>query len=976
MTKNFLLTLTVIVSCVFNVASQDYETILENIRTDILSNNNTSENDIAVASLLLTIQDDGSWTDINYSSTANTKWQPLEHLFRINQLSRAYIDSGSTYHQDLNLFTVIENALTYWDTSDPQSNNWWYNQIASPRELGKVLVLLRAGSSSISNSLESNLISQMSRGNPEARKAANKVDIATHFIYRAALTQNATLMNRGVTQVFLPIEITNTDEGLQHDYSYRDHGPQQAIASYGTVFLSGEVNAAAYLLGTSYALSQAKLDILTQYTLKTIINITRGQHIDHSTVGRGISRENTTLGYRLITTLTKLKALDPTNEPQYSAEINRLNGSQAPNYMVNEAHTQYWRSDFAVHNRAGYNFSVRTSSTRVKKTEFGNGENRKGAYLADGGSYITIDGDEYYNIYPIWDWAKVPGITVPEITNVPQPALWGKLGTSTFSGGVSDGLYGIKAHIQNEYNTPAKKGWFFFDDEVVCLGSDISSSATQTITSTINQCLLDGDVTVQNNGSTTILPPNSNLTYNSTSEWILHNNIGYFFPQGGQVKLSTHTQSGTWQSINTGESSNTVSKSVFKLWIDHGTQPSNGSYAYIVAPNKTSVSQMQAYNTNNNILITQNNNAVQAVKHTGLDMLQIIFYEAGSYDDGTTKIEVDQPCTLLLKNVSTSSITVHIADPSQQKSSINIFIDIPNVTDTRHISNTMPTGVYAGSSIVHTADINTPIKTVTEEEPLTIITPIADAYVNSGTKKNINYGDNVGLIVKKDKANTTRQSYLKFDLSSITNSNIASAKLRLSIANTNTGVTATSWDAKYVNDDSWTEMGITWNNKPLPSTLLDNQLAVSSGYIEWNITPQVLSEMDDDGILSLNISSTVAGSKTDARFWSKEYTVEAEKPQLIIEYTDEEDNTTLKQKKSTSNNFSIYPNPTTSVLNITGFSPIKSIKILDLHGKVLQKVKPNGVSTNLNLSHYPNGIYIISVIDNMDKIITKKIIKQ
>lgn len=46
----------------------------------------------------------------------------------------------------------------------------------------------------------------------------------------------------------------------------------------------------------------------------------------------------------------------------------------------------------------------------------------------------------------------------------------------TFSGGVSDGLMGAVAMVTNRPHEPLRhlKSWFFFDDVIVALGSDIS----------------------------------------------------------------------------------------------------------------------------------------------------------------------------------------------------------------------------------------------------------------------------------------------------------------------------------------------------------------------------------------------------------------------------------------------------------------------------------------------------------------------
>jgi hypothetical protein len=58
---------------------------------------NVSELDADVAGLLSTLQADGSWADIPYSSTAQTNWEPISHLDRLKKLALAYTLSTSAY---------------------------------------------------------------------------------------------------------------------------------------------------------------------------------------------------------------------------------------------------------------------------------------------------------------------------------------------------------------------------------------------------------------------------------------------------------------------------------------------------------------------------------------------------------------------------------------------------------------------------------------------------------------------------------------------------------------------------------------------------------------------------------------------------------------------------------------------------------------------------------------------------------------
>lgn len=62
--------------------------------------------------------------------------------------------------------------------------------------------------------------------------------------------------------------------------------------------------------------------------------------------------------------------------------------------------------------------------------------------------------------------------------------------------------------------------------------------------------------------------------------------------------------------------------------------------------------------------------------------------------------------------------------------------------------------------------------------------------------------------------------------------------------------------------------------------------------------------------------------------------------------------------------FSVYPNPASDVVNISGNSNISSVQIYDLTGKVLRNQTSDSKQLQLNVSYLPNGNYIIKVLSD------------
>ena len=87
-----------------------------------------------------------------------------------------------------------------------------------------------------------------------------------------------------------------------------------------------------------------------------------------------------------------------------------------------------------------------------------------------------------------------------------------------------------------------------------------------------------------------------------------------------------------------------------------------------------------------------------------------------------------------------------------------------------------------------------------------------------------------------------------------------------------------------------------------------------------------------------------------------------------------------KQQEAASAGFeevdALYPNPTTGKFYITFSKAIDNaiIQVLDVNGKVVQRVKGSGTRLEFDLSGQPGGTYFI-IIQTAGTVINKKVIK-
>ena len=682
--------------------AQDFKIIRERIAEGVVSERGKYANENRIKDYLDKMNEDGSFQGIDYTDKEFTNWNPLEHLKMLELLAVAYTTEGNKYYNNPELLKKIESGLNYWSETRPKSGNWWHNDISSPKILGRILVLMADAPNKINPTTEKKALAVMKDTQlPESKTGANKVDIAIHNIYRAAVEENKDLMAKSANMVYEPITLTEDEEGIQYDYSYFQHGPQLHISSYGSEFIKGAYGTAYWFVGTPYALPKEKADILNKYFFDTYVSGIRGRNMDFNLEGRGISRQDA---------LDKSWIADSSNKDNliskvalvagnsYTKQIKdlkkRLTDYNAVGEGIMPEHIYFWRGDYTIHKRPEYSFNVRAVSPRTRRTERGNDENLLGRVLPDGSTNIQVYGGEYRNIMPFWEWDKIPGVTARDYAEDKEITVnWGKeAGTSSFVGGVSDGIYGATVYTQDYDGVKAKKSYFFFDKAVVCLGSDITSKEKENITTTINQTYSRGDVYGLQNGQVMPITKEGEIAVDG----IWHNDIAYIFPQKTKLELSNRNQKGSWGKLNKRFSLNELEDKIFKLWINQGVSPVNATYEYVVLPGISKDGLANNY-ANQYIKVLENNGKIQAVEDAKLNITQAVFFEKGTLTWGNEKVTVNKPCILQVREMPNKSTVISVADPNQTEADINIIYS--KAGKEQNINMQFPNAPYKGQTV-------------------------------------------------------------------------------------------------------------------------------------------------------------------------------------------------------------------------------------------------------------------------------------
>jgi chondroitin AC lyase len=625
----------------------------------------TAEVNAASEKYAAALQVDGSWADIKYADDARSVWANGEHLNRMLVMAKCARVARNGGHADEALEGKILLALKWWTDHDYQNPNWWWNEIGVPELMGEIASLLGP---QLPDDARAKVVTIMKRSDyhklmvgTSPWTGANLTWSTGIGVVRGCLENDAAFVDESFTRMFEEIEIEpQPKDGMQQDYSFHQHGVQLYNGGYGLDFANDVGRFISYSWGTRFQIPADRMKIFSAYLLEGEQWMIRGNTFDYSAVGREITRagkvvvpSDKTAGpvtpagpaYSMGNVMAMLAAEPTPRQKELEGFSARLLGK--PGATEFTGNKMFWDSDFMTQRRAGYSTSVKMLSARTQNGELVNNEGRKSMHLSDGANFLYLTGNEYANVFAVWDWTKVPGTTAIQGTlETGEKDPIRAHGTTTFDGGVSDGTHGLAAMDLARGKLVAKKAWFFFDAEYVALGAGITlaGDAEHAVATDVNQPLLKGDV----------LTSEGQVSGKKDFEvshrvWVLHDHVGYIFAPGTKIEVSAGPQTGAWSEFGTG-SSVPVTTPVFDLWIDHGMAATDASYEYTVAPGATAaeVAKLAAHP---DVKVLANSVSTQAVYSKTLKLAEIAFRAAGELETPIGKVEADHSCLLLVRQV-------------------------------------------------------------------------------------------------------------------------------------------------------------------------------------------------------------------------------------------------------------------------------------------------------------------------------------
>lgn len=670
-----------------------------------------------IKALIETIMPDGTWPGIDYVDTTRTAFQHSRHLDNMLALSIAYEKKGSPYKGNKKVRKAIHQSLAFWLDNDFICENWWWNQIGTPNAMVSMLLIL---DKELTQDEASGMLKIAERGNINAwgaRPSGDRIKIA-------GLQAKAALFKRDAEEVAMLMKIIegeikfSTEKGMQHDFSFHHRTDWvNNTLSYGSGYASAFIEWASNVADTKFRFSEQAVRLLIDYYIDGICKqMVYGKISDPGILNRDITRP----GEEKVWSPSDPEKLRNLTDYR-QAELDNIIGLRKGDASFRPASFAkfFWRTDHFVFQRPDFYTSVRMYSTRnANMEEPYNGEGLMNHFRGDGTNYLSVRGDEYKRLTPVCDWMKIPGATIVQLDKMPGEKEIQKWGLTDYVGAVTDGLYGAVGFNFKSPHTglAAKKVWFFFDKAYLCLGTNIASRMKNPVLTTVNQCLLNGEVTVSDADG--IHPQEQGSRVRKEVRWVVHDKVGYYFPEKEKILLSNQPTEGSWKIANrqTTTPSDLIRQDVFTLSVDHGPSPDNGDYAYMVIPSADPLSIEQRVKEEG-LVILANGSDLQAVRHDGLNMAYAVFYKGGTLRiNDKIVVEMDSPGMLMVKYTDAGEIlTLGVSDPTHFLKKLHLSVNQKIVGAIRgdiqaewnekeaftRIVVDLPQNEYAGKSVIY-----------------------------------------------------------------------------------------------------------------------------------------------------------------------------------------------------------------------------------------------------------------------------------
>jgi chondroitin AC lyase len=615
---------------------------------------------------------DGSFSDLDYIDQQRVDWGPLTTINRALVSAMAYRLKGNPYYLDPQIEALAIRSIRFISSLQWWHYNWWTLEIGLPLSTYKLLFLM---SKELDPTSRNYLLELTRMGNIVTHPSQwpvtgqNAIWYAEVSLALGVLDNDPSLIRSATKAIEQQLSPGNSD-GIQEDLSFFQHGRLFYNGGYGLSFSQSVPKLVQWVQGTPYAIGEKNYEFLANYILDGQLWLVQGKTFDYSSLGRVYARIGGANSDGLLPAC-EVMALTPGNrQAEFQSCASVLNEGTGRGRFGNRF---FWKSDFMTHNRPPFGISVRMVSKRTQNADTTpNGEGLRSEFLADGMTYIHREGNEYFDIHPVFNFMRIPGATteaLPVYPPVPNGNYQPHRGETKWVGGVSDGETGTATMDFKRGRLRAKKTWFFFGNGMIALGAGIQSSGKYPVITTLNQEWSVGKIEyalATKLSEVRELPEGENPP--ESLGWAFANGVGYIFLSANRTSLKNEIQTGSWRLLGAQLPPDPVSGKVTSLWMNHAKDLD--SYAYAVLPN-VSRDRVIAEAKTPTFSVLENDENVQAVEFFADRVVQASFFKGGSIAWKKSVLSASGPILLQLKQ-NLSGCTITASNPDRASRSVTV----------------------------------------------------------------------------------------------------------------------------------------------------------------------------------------------------------------------------------------------------------------------------------------------------------------
>ncbi|MEU3986000.1 polysaccharide lyase 8 family protein [Streptomyces sp. NPDC026672] len=665
------------------------------------------------------------WPDLPLGRVSNNITQSC---VRLRTMALAHAQPGTGVTADATLAAQVAAGLDHlgghaYTASTATYDNWWDWQIGAPKSLLDACVLVyphlsaaqvAAYCAAIDHFVPDSAVASYS-GNSTG---ANRADLCKVIALRGVVGRDAAkvaLASGALSPIF---PYVTTGDGLYADGSFIQHTDIPYTGTYGEVMLGDFSWLFALFADSPWAVTDPQvanvLDSVTRAYAPFVYNGIAMDGVSGRAISRGlqggnpVAQSDHTRGHALISDILRLAASGMGGATQSAAwkatvkgwitreasltslpylsdpgvgvpELARAQALLADRTVEPAAEPvghRLFAMDRAVHRRPGWAAAVSMCSARTTYYENGNGENLRGWHTSNGMTYwwgAGHDNDQYSDgFWPTVDPYRLPGTTVStKRLSDGEGGAWGApRPAATWAGGATDGTYAsLGQDVRGLSSTlRAKKSWFCLGDSIVCLGAGIEATDGVPIETIVDNRNLGaaGTRPLVVDGRRQPATPGWSRAFPRARSVAIDGVGAYLFPEGATVHALREARTGTWHDINTGSSTEEVTRPYLTLWFDHGTDPEGAGYSYVLLPGAGHDAAVRHRAPR----VLANTARVQAVVDESERVLAANFFDAGS----AGPVTVDAPCSVLVR-ARRDTLTVAVSDPTQTGTSVTVTLD-------------------------------------------------------------------------------------------------------------------------------------------------------------------------------------------------------------------------------------------------------------------------------------------------------------